>query len=83
MSFAKALASKYPRGVNVVAEVDFYYPLQTKVAEWYPKDPIHPKIDDNVEQTIPVDTAWTETDSLNRQTFWVIILVEYTHIYMF
>lgn len=36
MSFAKAIATKYPRGVNIVAEADFFYPLPTKITDWYP-----------------------------------------------
>lgn len=50
MSFAKALATKYPRGVNFVAEADFFYPLPTKITDWYPttkKPPVAsaPKVD--------------------------------------
>lgn len=36
MSYAKSLATKYPRGVNIMAEADFFYPLPTKIADWYP-----------------------------------------------
>lgn len=38
MSFAKALASDYPRGVNFVVETDFYYPLYSSISELFPKD---------------------------------------------
>lgn len=54
MSFAKALATKYPRGVNIVAEADFFYPLPTKITDWYPatkKPPAvsSPKVDHDVD----------------------------------
>lgn len=38
MSFAKAIASDYPRGVNFVVETDFYYPLYSSISELFPKD---------------------------------------------
>lgn len=38
MSFAKALATDYPRGVNFVVETDFYYPLYSSISELFPKD---------------------------------------------
>lgn len=45
MSFAKALAVKYPRGVNFISEADFFYPLPSKIEDWYPptKKPAHTK----------------------------------------
>lgn len=36
-STAKALQLNYPRGINLVLEVDFYYPVQMKLADFYPK----------------------------------------------
>lgn len=38
MSFAKAIATNNPRGVNYVAETDFYYPIFSSVAELFPKN---------------------------------------------
>lgn len=38
MSFAKAIASDYPRGVNFVVETDFYYPMYSSISELFPKD---------------------------------------------
>lgn len=37
MSFAKSLVSVTPRGVNMLGEIDLFYPLQTKLDEWFPK----------------------------------------------
>lgn len=37
MSFAKALATDNPRGVNFVVETDFYYPLYSSISELFPK----------------------------------------------
>lgn len=72
MSFAKALASQFPRGVNVVAEVDFYYPLQTKIEEWYPKEPIHHKSDDDIEPDMHLYREWTQNLQFkNDQQYWV------------
>jgi len=38
MSFAKAIATDYPRGVNLVVETDFYYPMYSSISELFPKD---------------------------------------------
>lgn len=37
MSFAKALASDSPRGVNFIVETDFYYPMYSSISELFPK----------------------------------------------
>lgn len=38
MSFSKALASDYPRGVNLVVETDFYYHMYSSISDLFPKD---------------------------------------------
>lgn len=38
MSFTKQLVSTYPSGVNIVGEVDFYYPMYSTISELFPKD---------------------------------------------
>lgn len=47
MSLVKSLASNYPRGINFVGEIDFYYPLPNKVSDWALKKsapvPLHEK----------------------------------------
>lgn len=37
MSFAKAIATEDPRGVNFVVETDFYYPLYSSISDLFPK----------------------------------------------
>lgn len=37
MSYTKALAAKFPRGVNIIGEADFSYPLPTQVSDWFVK----------------------------------------------
>lgn len=37
MSFAKAIVGNSPRGVNIVTEVDFYYPMYSSISELFPK----------------------------------------------
>lgn len=34
MSFAKAIISNTPRGVNIVTEMDFYYPLPDRISDF-------------------------------------------------
>lgn len=41
MSFTKSLVPRSPSGINLVCEVDIFYPLQTQIKDWYPtKKPI-------------------------------------------
>lgn len=42
MSFTKTLVPRYPTGINTIAECDIFYPLQTKIADWYPTKPPPP-----------------------------------------
>lgn len=44
MSYTKTLVPRSPSGINTLGECDIFYPLQTKIADWYPtKKPIpHP-----------------------------------------
>ncbi|KAJ6635904.1 hypothetical protein Bhyg_14490 [Pseudolycoriella hygida] len=37
-SVLKALTPVKPSGINCILEVDFFYPLQTSIAEWFPKE---------------------------------------------
>lgn len=69
MSFSKAIIGSSPRGVNLLAEVDIYYPLQSKISDWFPMKrkkpvvlvavaPAKPKIDhDAVENGIEYESA--------------------------
>lgn len=44
MSYTKTLVPKSPSGINMIGEYDVFYPLQTKIEDWYPtKKPIPPK----------------------------------------
>lgn len=36
MSFTKTLVPTSPSGINMIAECDIFYPLQTKISDWYP-----------------------------------------------
>lgn len=36
MSFTKTLVPRSPSGINMIGECDIFYPLQTKIADWYP-----------------------------------------------
>ncbi|KAJ6635902.1 hypothetical protein Bhyg_14488 [Pseudolycoriella hygida] len=38
MSFTKALVSNNPRGVNMLVETDFFYPLYSSISELFPKE---------------------------------------------
>lgn len=41
MSFTKSLVPRSPSGINLIGEVDIFYPLQTQIKDWYPtKKPI-------------------------------------------
>lgn len=44
---SKAIATPFPRGVNLILDIDVFYPLQTKLSEWFPatKIPAMSKID--------------------------------------
>lgn len=44
MSYTKTLVPKSPSGINMIGEYDVFYPLQTKIEDWYPtKKPLPPK----------------------------------------
>lgn len=79
MSFAKALATKFPRGVNMVAEADLFYPLPTKISDWYPKPhKAKPKIDDAVPPPPPSSSATDAYYSwVRKKVFLVYILFIY------
>lgn len=61
MFVSKALATRFPRGVLIITEFDFFYPLPTKVADWQfktpPPVPLHLRnstsTDNDVEQSRP------------------------------
>lgn len=36
MSYTKTLVPKSPSGINIIGECDIFYPLQTKIEDWYP-----------------------------------------------
>lgn len=42
MSFTKTLVPKSPSGINMVAECDIFYPLQTMISDFYPTKPPYP-----------------------------------------
>lgn len=43
MSFTKTLVPRSPSGINMIGECDIFYPLQTKIEDWYPtKKPVNP-----------------------------------------
>ena len=42
MSFTKTLVPRSPSGINMIGECDIFYPLQTKIADWYPTKPPPP-----------------------------------------
>ncbi|XP_037043739.1 uncharacterized protein LOC119079738 [Bradysia coprophila] len=54
MSFAKALATDYPRGVNFVVETDFYYPMYSSISDLFPKDKKPPATTTTAAPTTPV-----------------------------
>lgn len=60
-SMSKALELKYPRGINIVLECDFYYPLQMKIADWYPKKP-------DIQLSEDIDDSQMETDDNDNAT---------------
>lgn len=62
MSFAKALASSNPMGVNYVVETDFYYPLYSSISELFPKDK---KVTE--KPTVPTTTTVPTTPSPMRE----------------
>lgn len=78
MSFAKALASDYPRGVNLVVETDFYYPMYSSISDLFPKEkkptttvpttptPIrtNPKFDSYPGTYYDTDGVWERTVSV-------------------
>lgn len=82
MSFAKALATKFPRGVNMVAEADLFYPLPTKISDWYPKPhKAKPKIDDAVPPLPPATDAyyswvWKKKVFLSSSTYYLYIYID-------
>lgn len=39
MSFTKTLVPRSPSGINTIGECDIFYPLQTKIQDWYPTKP--------------------------------------------
>lgn len=43
MSYTKTLVPTSPSGINMIGEYDVFYPLQTKIEDWYPtKKPLPP-----------------------------------------
>lgn len=63
MTLSKALIARTPRGVIQLVEMDVYYPLQSSIADWFPKKkkkptvlvavPVSkPKIDDNTDNSV-------------------------------
>lgn len=42
MSFTKTLVPRSPSGINIIGECDIFYPLQTKISDWYPTKPPPP-----------------------------------------
>lgn len=42
MSITKTLAPRYPTGINMIGEVDIFYPLQTMIADYFPTTPSPP-----------------------------------------
>lgn len=50
MSFTKSLVPRSPSGINMIAEVDIFYPLQTKIADYYPKPPPPPPDEEEGEE---------------------------------
>lgn len=61
LQFTKTLMLTYPRGINVLAEADFYYPLQTVIADWYPKKKKPEELHDEVVEE-PEDSQNDDTD---------------------
>lgn len=39
MSYTKTLVPRSPSGINTIGEFDIFFPLQTKIADWYPTKP--------------------------------------------
>lgn len=48
MSMTKTLVPKSPSGINMIAEVDIFYPLQTQISDYFPTKP-PPPVEDEEE----------------------------------
>lgn len=42
MSYTKTLVPTSPSGINIIGECDIFYPLQTKIEDWFPTKKILP-----------------------------------------
>lgn len=62
MALVKALTPTQPSGISFFNEVEFYYPLQTSIAEWFPKEPVEPEEPEEPEEPMQPMQPMQPTD---------------------